>query len=667
MDSFSIGLSGLDAAQKALDTIGNNIANAATPGYHRQRISLTPARTSQVGSLVLGGGVDVAGVFRMIDRLLEQELLRQQSSLGQVSQEFTTLRTVETAFGEFSAGGGLSTVIDEFFNKLQDLSANPAVSRCQTDAVSAAEAMAYRFRTLGEFLTALENEIKLEAENAIEQINTLTNRIAELNSNIERIEITGGQANNLCDQRDRYITELSELIGVQTQAKEHGVVDVNAGGTPVVTGPYTTELEVSLIGGAKLGISAAGVYNYITNVEGGRLGGLLSLRNELISEIRTDLNTLASAIIQQINQYHVQGVGSYGSFTSTGLTGWAMTTEDLSSISGITDGEVYIRITNTDTKVITRELIDIDADDNDAGCDTLTEVKDAINAFTGVTASLNSSNQLTITAAAGYKFDFLPCVLPKPKTADISFSGSSDPTVSVSGIYTSTATTNDTFRFTVSGTGSVGNGTLKLEVKAVDGTGDAIATLNIGSGYAAGELIDVGSTGIKISLTTGDLVNNDYFKVNVYGDTDTSGLLSAVGINTFFSGSSASDIAVCSDISDTPGRIATSLGADMDDNTNIARMAGLKDEELSSLNTMTPGEFYRRLVTDIGQELSIKQIREDNIEFIIQNLANQQAETSGVNINEEAAQMLVFGQMFQAMAKYLNAVQASISAIMEII
>jgi len=143
--------------------------------------------------------------------------------------------------------------------------------------------------------------------------------------------------------------------------------------------------------------------------------------------------------------------------------------------------------------------------------------------------------------------------------------------------------------------------------------------------------------------------------------------LSTVGINTFFSGSSATDIAVCSDISAAPGRIATSLGADMDDNTNIARMAGLKDQALSSLNTMTPGEFYRRLVTDIGQELSIKQIREDNIEVIIQNLANQQTETSGVNINEEAAQMLVFGQMFQAMAKYLSAVQTSISAIMEII
>jgi len=135
MDSYSIGLSGLDAAQKALETIGNNIANAATEGYHRQRINLVPRYTSQSGPVILGGGVDVAGITRMIDNFLEQEILRQQSSLGQVSQEFSTLRTVETAFGELSSGSGLNSAIDEFFNALQDLSAHPTEIIWQTQAV----------------------------------------------------------------------------------------------------------------------------------------------------------------------------------------------------------------------------------------------------------------------------------------------------------------------------------------------------------------------------------------------------------------------------------------------------------------------------------------------------------------------------------------------------
>jgi flagellar hook-associated protein 1 FlgK len=95
MSDFSIGLSGLDAAQKALDVIGNNIANAATDGYHRQRIDLSPAYSSQQGSVLIGGGVDVKSITRVIDNLLEQEILRQQSALGHVSQEFDMLRMIE--------------------------------------------------------------------------------------------------------------------------------------------------------------------------------------------------------------------------------------------------------------------------------------------------------------------------------------------------------------------------------------------------------------------------------------------------------------------------------------------------------------------------------------------------------------------------------------------
>jgi flagellar hook-associated protein 1 FlgK len=658
MDSFSIGLSGLDAAQKALDTIGNNIANAATEGYHRQRVNLTPGYTSQVGSVLLGGGVDVAGITRMIDHFLEQEILRQQSSLGQVSQEFATLRTVETAFGELSSGSGLNTAIDEFFNALQDLSAHPTEIIWQNQAVTAAQTLAYQFRTLGEFLTTLENQLGFEAENTMEQINTLINRITELNDNIEKIEISGGQANNLRDQRDQCITELSELINVDTQVKDYGVVNVSVAGIPVVTSSIQTELEVGLRSDGKLGISVAGVGNYSTDVQSGRLGGLLSLKNEIISGIHSDLDTLASAIIQQTNQYHVQGAGSEGSFSQ--LTGWTNTSGDLSDFSSVSAGYTYIRVTDTGSGAVTRTAIPVL---QDASSDTLTEIAGYITSnVANVTATVNSSNQLTITADAGYEFDFIPCVLSEPTAGTLT--GASPPAISVSGIYT--GTTNDTLRFSVSGAGAVGNGTLRLEVRDGGGAGDVVATLNIGSGYAAGDLLDLGN-GIKISLSAGDFGAGDNFDVDAFASSDTSSVLAAIGINTFFSGSSAVNMAVCSDISSTPGRIATSLGADMTDNTNASRMAGLKDQSLSSLNTMTPVEFYRRLVTDIGQQLYLKNIHQSNIEIMTQNLANQQTEISGVNINDEAAQMLVYEQMFQAMAKYLNTVQSSISSLMEII
>lgn len=653
MQNYSIALSGLSAAQKALEIIGNNVANAATEGYHRQKIELAPAYASQVGSILLGGGVDIAGVTRIIDMLLEQEVFRQHSSLGQVSQELTTLQTIESALGEFSVGSSLSTTIDQFFSALQDLSAHPSEIIWQDQAVTAGRTLAGQFRTLAEFLTTLEAQITLEAENTIERINALIDRIAELNGSLKKTEAGGGQANNVRDQRDQCIKKLSELIGVEIQSREYGVVDVNIAGIAVVTGVSATELQVGLGASNHLGITAAGAHNYNTSVQGGRLGGLLSLRNELVSDIHDDLDALAKAIIQQVNQYHVQGVGSDGSFGE--LTGWKMAAENLADLDPpVSDGKIYVRVINTSTGEITRHEIDIDL-----SADSLTTIAAKIHAIDGVTGSWSAIGGLHIQAETGYRFDFLPAVLPEPTENNLTGSA---PTISVSGIYTGTG--NDTLEFTVVGSGSVGNGDLQLEVK--NGAGEIITTLRVGAGYAAGDKLDIGS-GIRISLGTGELVAGETFKVDVFASTDTSGVLAAVGINTFFSGSSAADMAVCLDIVNSPGRIATALGSELTDNANMLHLVALKDQAMSSLNGMTPREFYRRLVANVGQEISVKQMRQDNIEAMVQNLANKQSETSGVNINDEAAQILIFEQMFQAMAKYLSTIQSSMLTIIEMV
>ena len=657
MNGIDIGISGFNAAQQAFGVIGNNIANAATDGYHRQRIDLAASGLSQIGSVLLGGGVDVAGVTRVIDELLQQEIFRQQSSLGQLSQERTTLGTVESAFGELAGAGSLSEAIDTFFNALKDLAAHPSETIWQNQAVSAAENMASQFRTLGEFIRTLQTQIELEADNVVEQINTLGTQIGELNDKIERREITGGQANNLRDQRDQLISKLSKLVGVETQAREYGVVDVSVAGMPLVTNTTTLTLEAGLTAAVNgsLGISVQGVYSYDANVQGGRIGGLLSLRNTLINDIQTNLNSLAGEIAQQVNQLHIQGVGSDGSFTQ--LTGSTMASTTLADFSPpVTDGNIYIRVTNTSTGAVTRSAIAVDA-----SADSLSTLATAISAVTGVSASLNSS-RLTISADANYKFDFLPAVLSAPTASTLT--GASPPTITASGIYTGTE--NDTFRFAVSGAGTVGNGALQLQVIDNSGAGSVIAVLSIGSGYAAGDRLDIGN-GIHVSVGAGDFGAGDSFDVDAFASTDTTGVLAGAGINTFFSGSLATDLAVSSVISGSPGRIATSLGADATDNTNAVRMVGIEDQASSNLDSLTPQEFYRRLVTDIGTLVSTRKMREDNIEIIMQDLTTQQSETSGVDINDEAARMLLFEQMFKAMAKYLSTVQSSLSTVMEII
>lgn len=654
MGSLDIGISGLAAAQQAFDIIGNNIANAATEGYHREKLSLTPAYSSQSGPTILGGGVDIGNVSRIIDVLLENEIYRQQSTSGQVSQELNTLKTIESTFGELSSDGGLNAAIDDFFNSLQELSAHPSEAIWQRQTISAAESMSNQFRMLDDVLSNLESQSVEQAETVIQNINSLVQSIAELNGRIERMEIGGGQANNLRDQRDQCISQLSKLVSVETQSREYGVVDLSIAGIPVLTGTSAVELAVGLNNDRTLGITVAGESNYITDIEGGQLGALLTLKNSIISGIQSNLDNLASAIIRQVNQYHVQGVGSEGSFTD--ISGYTMTSENLADIQPpLSDGNIYIRVTDTNTGQVTRTAIPIDVSE-----DSLTTIASQITAVTGLNASVCDSG-LHIQSETGYEFDFLPAVLPQPTDSD--FTGaSSPPDISVSGIYNGSE--NQTFTFTVSGTGSVGNGTLQITV--TDGSGDTLKTLNIGSGYAAGDKFDLGN-GIKIAIGMGDLAEGNTFEVDAFAQSDTTGVLAALGINTFFSGKNASDIAVSSAISDTPGRIAGSIGPDMTDNENILNLTQLQDLQIENLDSMSIGDFYRSMVTDIGQEISTRNIRQENIDSVIQNLQSQQSQISGVDINDEAAQMLIFEQMFQAMAKYMSTMQDSLSLMMELL
>jgi len=428
MSDYNIGISGLNAAQQGLNIVGNNIANAATEGYHRQRVDLRPANGVQLGGFMIGGGVEVVGSTRMVDKLLEQEILRLTSSLGQVSTEVGTLQMIETSLGEFSGQGGLNAAINDFFNALSDLSASPDMFEWQKNLVSTAQSMSHTFRSLGEYFATLEDQIKLEAQNVIQQINVIASQIAELNDEIGRAAVSGAQVHNISDKRDQLITELAGLIGIETVSREYGAVDVAIGGIPLVLGATSTSLEVVEQSDGSLALGIVGASNYTTEIEGGRLGGLFSLKNSLISNIHSDLDSLAKAIIQQVNQYHVQGIGSYGSFTE--LTGWLVSDPDQEfaeySDPPVSDGSIFIRITDTSTGAVTREEIMV------AGGDTLNTLAAAIDALTGVSAS-TANSRLTISAETGYKFDFLPGVLSGPTTGGLSTD------VNISGIYTGAA------------------------------------------------------------------------------------------------------------------------------------------------------------------------------------------------------------------------------------
>jgi flagellar hook-associated protein 1 FlgK len=653
MQNFSVGLSGLNAAQAALDVIGNNVANAATDGYHRQRVELSPTSGGRTG-----GGVDVAGVARLVDTFLESEIMRQEASQGQVSQELSLLSTVEASFGEFSESGGLNAMIDKFFDSLRTLAASPLDRVPRHETISSAQALTSEFRRLGTSLKSMGDQIVLEAQNTADSINQLTAQIAELNGKIQAVEIVQGRggANNLCDHRDQLIMELAQLAGVETQQRDNGIVDVSIAGIPMVTGAVVLDLQVSLQDGERLAVSVGGTQGGGLSVEGGKLGGLLTLKNELIGGVHDDLDTLAQAIVGEVNRAHVQGLGLGGSFRD--LTGWPIGTADLTALgTGVTDGTFYVRVTNTATGEVQRHAVEVQV--SGTAPDTPASIAAKIDSIEGLQASISSS-RLCLVADQGYTFDFLPEVLPTPTGTD--FTAGLAPTVSVSGVYRGEE--NHVFTFTASGSGSVGNGSLQLDVQ--DEKGGMVGMMNIGAGYAAGDSVTL-DNGLKIAVGRGALNAGDNFQVEAFANVDASGFLAAAGMNAFFSGASASEMWVCSDILESSDRIATASGGDLTDNVGALRLAAVRDAPVESLAGMTLGEYYQRTVANLGQQVALKQTRQDNIEAMQQSLRQQRSDVSSVNVNDEAAQLLVFQQMFQAAAKYLSSLQTTMTTLMDMV
>jgi flagellar hook-associated protein FlgK len=648
MANFDIGLSGLSVAQQALEIVGTNLANAGTAGYHRQEVNIAPVILSSESGAV--GGAKVSSVTRTGDPLVDKALLNQQPIAGQLEQELTTLQSVEDSLGTVGSSG-LGNSLNGFFDSLQQLASQPDSQPYLQQTATAGEALAESFQGLSQSLTDLNNNVRTEAQQLVGQVNSDAQEIAQLNTQIEAITNRGGNTNLLLDKRDGIISDLSKLANVQvTQSTgAAGSVDVTAWGTALVVHNQSFELEAGESPDGKLGITVQGESNYQTNADAGSIGGLIGLANQTLKDIGGSLDALAGQIIQQVNRAHVQGVGTDGSFTE--LAGGQVSDGPLSSWgAGISAGQFYVRITDTSTGAVTRSAVTV----NPNG--TLADIVSGISAIQigldhPLTATVADSS-LRIHAEAGYEFDFLPAPTPQPDSSTLS--GTSQP--KLAGSYIGNA--NQTYTVNVVGNGQVGV-TDGLQLAVNNAAGETVATLNVGSGYAAGDALQL-DQGLTVAMGSGTLNAGETFHVQGLADSDPTGFLAAAGLNTFFQGSTAGTIALNPSIQADPGRIAASLSASGADNGNISKMAALQTSSLPALGNTTPSDYFDQLLTSVGQKVQVRQTQQAAVNDMIQQLQNQQSGISGVDVNQEAANLLIYQRMFQSVAKYITTVDETL-------
>lgn len=303
-------LSGMNAQRKILDVTAHNIANESTPGYHRQRVELNPIGVSSVAAVFAGqnsrvGGVDVVGVQRITDQLAEYRFLAETGAKGGTSAMRATMDAVELAFPEPS-DDGLAAIIDDFFGGWSDLASRPGDPATRTQLLERAQTMVDALRRADADLTTISDTAKGAVGDLASDANAIAGQIAELN---KAITGSANAANDLSDQRDTLVRQLSELTGAVARPQDSGTIDVYIGGRAIVSGNFVFGLDGA---GGQLRWAADGA-NVVAPPS--KAASLAATINDVVPRYQSMLDGVAAQLVTQINGLHSAG------YDPTGATG----------------------------------------------------------------------------------------------------------------------------------------------------------------------------------------------------------------------------------------------------------------------------------------------------------------------------------------------------------
>jgi len=349
MSSFSslnIGTQALSAAQQALEVVGQNVANANTDGYSRQRVtqvarggSTVPAIWSVSDTSV--GGVDVTGIERIRDSFLEARAQQEHGTLANLTAMSGTYGDLESTFGEPSETG-LQNQLSTFWGSWHDIANNPGDGSAASVVLEQASTMASSLNGFATQLAGQWQATRGDIDSTVSQINTMAAQVAQLNGAIRSATLSGQSPNDLADQRDAIVLSLAEATGASATPGANGVVNVTLGGRPLVSDDHSQQLQAlgpttypSATG--TVSIAWAGTGQPAT-VSSGTLAGQLTAVNATIPGTMTDLDAVAAQLASTVNAQQAAGYDGNGNpgspmFTGTTAATIAVSLTDPSSVA----------------------------------------------------------------------------------------------------------------------------------------------------------------------------------------------------------------------------------------------------------------------------------------------------------------------------------------------
>lgn len=542
----------LQVAELGLQVVGNNISNAATPGYIRQELIQTSGPAVKIGGTALGSGVKAVGVRQKIDEFLTERMRQVRADLESSNKQSSIYANLESIMGELG-NNDLSSKMNDFSTSIQDLTNQPGNEALRRLVIERGKTLADKIRSTSQQLQSFNTNLNSETQQSVVEINRITGRIAELNTRI--VELEGGRdsktsdAVGLRDERISLLNDLSSYVDVHAVEQKSGAVSVFVGGEYLVADGIQRPLKVALQTDAD-GTSYPQVRLADTDspllVAGGSLHGIYAARELVVNGIGRDLDEFSKSLIEQFNLIHSQGQGAIGfsSITSQNATDDAQGPLDLAGYwGGLKNGGFQVQVHDLESGALkTYDIrVELTGGTNDS---SLEDIRQQLDDVAGISATISNDGRLSISADShNLQFSF---------------------------------------------------------------------------------------------------------------QNDTSGLLSTIGINTFFVGDSAKTINVNENIVSDPRLLAASLTGIGNGTDNAVKLAQAFEDPLATLGGKSLKEHYEDLVVRVTQDVSSQKSKADGLQNFYQTLESQNLAVTGVNMDEEAVKMLFYQRIYQANSKLIQ-------------
>jgi len=301
----------MSAQQATMSVIGHNVSNVGTEGYSRQVANLTAAAPSLWEEQAYGNGVEMAGVLRKRDRLLDRELRQDFANLGRWTTRSARFATLESVINEPSESS-IGAAMDEFWGAWSELSSAPDDMTRRATVREQGQVLTYRFHTLTDRIGELSEDIDREIITRTDEFNLIISEVKELNAQIAEAELRGLAPNDLYDRRDVLLDQVSELASVTVGENDDGTVYLRLGGRTLVDQgiyhPLTAGIEHNADGTSSVIIRL--IEGPDLDIENGILGGLIEMREETLPTFISSIDTLAATLIESVNARHRAGTSS---------------------------------------------------------------------------------------------------------------------------------------------------------------------------------------------------------------------------------------------------------------------------------------------------------------------------------------------------------------------